>query len=84
MQLQPGSDQYEICPSSMDMDIIHKVVELGMASPWVCEVCVSGLTKMGKDVKQNRAKNGELQGKLEMLETLKIKIYNSSLFKVLK
>ena len=50
------------------LDLIQKVVDAGMTSPWVCEVCVSGLEKISMDVKQNKAKIGVLEGKVDSLD----------------
>ena len=51
------------------LDFIEEVVDASMASPWVCKVCVCGLDKIYKDVKQNKAMIGVLEGKVETIDT---------------
>ena len=57
------------------LEMILKCVEMGMNSPWSCTVCETGLAKVAKDVKENRARIGNLEvgaetmgAKLEQLE----------------
>ena len=50
------------------LEIIVKCVEKGMPSPWNCGVCESGLAKMAADVKQNTARVGKAEIRLDKVE----------------
>ena len=49
------------------LEMIYKCVEMGMNSPWSCTVCETGLAKVAKDVKENRARIGNLETGVETL-----------------
>ena len=49
--------------------MIYKCVEMGMNSPWACTVCDTGLAKVAKDIKENRARIGNLEVRVEAVVT---------------
>ena len=49
--------------------MIYKSVEMGMNSPWSCTVCDTGLEKVAKDVKENRARIGNVEASVEVVTT---------------
>ena len=51
------------------LDMIYKCVEMGMNSPWSCTVCETGLAKVAKDVKENRARIGNVEASVETMVT---------------
>ena len=53
------------------LEMIYKCVEMGMNSPWSCTVCETGLAKVAKDVKENRARIGNLETRVEAIENSK-------------
>ena len=55
-----------------------KVVDAGMASPWVC---VSGLEKLNKEVKQNKAKIGVMEGRVDTHDTELVTLKCENAFK---
>ena len=65
-----GSDPCSVCAK--------KVVDAGMASPWVC---VSGLEKLNKEVKQNKAKIGVMEGRVDTPDTELVTLKCENAFK---
>ena len=65
------------------LELIHKLVEAGLPSPWVCTVCESGLAKVAKDVKLNTARIGNVEKRTDGLESEveKLKAENVSMKK---
>lgn len=51
------------------LEMIFKCVEMGMNSPWSCTVCETGLAKVAKDVKENRARIGNVEASVETVVT---------------
>ena len=51
------------------LEMIYKCVEMGMNSPWSCTVCDTGLAKVARDVKENRARIGNVESSVETLVT---------------
>ena len=51
------------------LEMIYKCVEMGMNSPWSCTVCETGLAKVAKDVKENRARIGNVEASVEAVVT---------------
>ena len=49
--------------------MIYKCVDMGMNSPWACTVCDTGLAKVAKDIKENRARIGNLEVRVEAVVT---------------
>ena len=49
--------------------MIYKFVDMGMNSPWACTVCDTGLAKVAKDIKENRARIGNLEVRVEAVVT---------------
>ena len=68
------------------MDLIMRVVAAGMPSPWVCTVCGTGLAKIAADVKQNTARIGNAETKIESMdgEVTSLREANSQMKKDMK
>ena len=74
-----GSLQCNVCslwyhPSCVKMkestlELIYKLVETGLTSPWACTVCETGLAKVAKDVKLNTARIGNVEKRTDGLES---------------
>jgi hypothetical protein len=65
------------------LELIYKLVETGLSSPWACSVCESGLAKVAKDVKLNTARIGNTEKRTDVLESEveKLKTENDSMKK---
>ena len=51
------------------LELIYKLVDTGLPSPWACSVCESGLAKVAKDVKLNTARIGNVEKRTDGLES---------------
>lgn len=88
-----GSLQCSVCslwyhPTCVKMeestlDLIYKLVDTGMTSPWTCTVCECGLAKVAKEVKLNTARIGNNEKRTDGLENEveKLKADNQSMKK---
>ena len=51
------------------LDMICKCEEMGMNSPWSCTICDTGLAKVARDIKENRARIGNVEASVETVVT---------------